>query len=103
MTKYTPGPWVVAPSTTPGYGFDIRAGKKGVALIEGRDAAHASDKTDEETVANAVAIAALPDLIAALLGLMPLCDNGGSLVRAYDDRFASARAALIIAGVPCDD
>lgn len=72
MSKHTPGPWIVEPVPYDSSRFYIRGSNtKGQILGFGKGAvAHIPQSTVNPMEANANLIAAAPDLLAALEGLM---------------------------------
>jgi hypothetical protein len=73
MSKHTPGPWFVdkAPSTLGGNGFSVH-GHGGAAMICTAFPGGSTDRIESVAEANARLIAAAPDLLDALQGLVAL-------------------------------
>ncbi len=96
MTSHTPGPWHTSP-THQGQAYDIGAtNNDNVALVPGP-----SENGSDNFQANARLIAAAPDLLAALEGLMEIahriegCPDPDCLVCASNKKVLdTARAAL---------
>ena len=82
--RHTPGPWFVS-DRPHSYGREVSAGSPGGQVIAGGNGAPWPDLFEQQ--ANAKLIAAAPDLLAALQGVLRVADR-------KTDEFDAARAAI---------
>lgn len=114
MSKHTPGPWVVKELTPPDPVVgDCAAprlvidGPDGVSIVSmwyrtapyKRSKNHGGKRGNfiehpAEAVANAILIAAAPELLGALKALAPILDNDGPLIAAYAELRPIVHAAI---------
>ena len=94
-TEHTPGPWTAHKSTIGEYWYDITARANldwdGASEMWSNDPASANGDNDEEALANALLVAAAPDLLAA-------CQRADEWIRSgYDGEAAYILDELCIA------
>jgi len=92
-TKHTPGPWIVDPDSPTDISptDDLRLG---IASICHVDEAGGRWEFGEQSKANAKLIAAAPDLLAALQGLLAAYEDPGNTGSTHDDKVQAARNAI---------
>lgn len=98
---HTPGPWLMQPATKPNgveKSWDCAITADGKVIAEAFQIVGYTDGENKrylqvDVTANAMLIAAAPDLAAALLGVLRVADRA-------TQEFDAARAALAKAGVP---
>lgn len=88
MSAHTPGPWeahwIPGHFSEPSIGIYGDGGRRAVALI------HSATRAE----ANARLIAAAPELLASLQGILELAKFDGAINPLYDEHFSAARAAI---------